>query len=319
MTNFSDFSGIVLSAGFGTRLHPFTLNFPKPLVPILNKTPLWHQIQLLQNLGLNNIYVNLHFMAKSIESYLKRNFDFVKITFEPEILGTGGGIKNIIRHFKISKPIVVLNGDTISNVRLEKMLDFHIKNDSDATMLLIRDKKIPFENSVFTDKDGIIRFIKCKPDNSKLLNRCRFLGVHIINPSVFKYLPENGCINKITYPSLIAKNFKIFGYITKKDSFDIGTPESLYKTNFMLKKGIYVSPIFNIKYLRPIVDSNGNILGENVKIINSEISNSIIGESSIIRNSKIDSCIIFPDSDIDGKKLKRCVANTKYQYIIYCP
>ncbi|MGC9043119.1 MAG: sugar phosphate nucleotidyltransferase [Myxococcota bacterium] len=310
------FSGIILSAGFGTRLHPFTENCPKPLVPVLNKTPLWHQIMLIWELGLKDIYVNLHFLAEVVKSYLKKNFDFVKYTYESEILGTGGGIKNIINSFKIEEPLIVLNGDTISNINLEGMIDFHIRNTSDATMLLIEDRDIPDQNSVFIDKNYRIRYIKSQPKKPDMFKRCRFLGLHIINPSVFKYLPVNGCINQITYPSLISKNYKVYGYLTRIESFDIGTPESLYRTNFMLKNSKITSPIFDKKYLKKYLDPNGNILGENVKIVNSRVFNSIIGDNSIIVDSKISDSLIFSDSKIKDKILKRCVANTKYKYII---
>ncbi len=316
MNSLSNFAGLVLCAGYGTRLRPLTKYLPKPLVPLLDRSPLWHQVMLLKNAGIDEIYINIHFMPDIMKEYIGNHLPFVKFVYEPDILGTGGGIKNIIKVFDIKKQIVVLNGDTITVADIKQIVSYHQKINSSATMLLIRDKKIPFENSIFIDKDCRIRYVKERPENIKGLTMCRFLGVHILNPEVFPYLPDNGCINKLTYPELLSENFIIYGYVTDQDSYDIGNPENLYRTNMAFLKGRYYSKIFTLKYIKKVKDKNGNIICEGSRIERSTIKNSIIAENCSISNSRITDSLIFPQSNIADSRIKRGIANDKYKCII---
>ena len=87
---------MILAAGFGTRLQPLTHKVPKPMVPIMNRPILEHTIHLLRSHGIQDITVNLHHLPEIIKEYFGNGKDFgVKLhwSFEPEILGTAGGIK----------------------------------------------------------------------------------------------------------------------------------------------------------------------------------------------------------------------------------
>lgn len=313
----SMFAGIVLAAGFGTRLKPFTDRLPKPLVTLLDKTPLWHQIVLLQSAGIKRIYVNLHYKYKQIREYLLREFPSVEYIYEPTILGTGGGIKNIINYFNVKGPVVVLNGDTVSNFDINKTIKHFKTNNFDALMILKRDNEVSDEAAVFVDRNNLVKFIKETPPSGSNLKRCRFLGAHILSPTSYRFLPQNGCINKVMYPALISNNKKIGGFITKRDSPDIGSPQSLYNTNFCFINGVYYTNVFSKRYIAKGKDNNGNIIGNNCRISNSILHNCIIGEHSSIENSVISDSVVLPFSKIIHKRLKRCVANTKYHYIIH--
>ncbi|MCX7944104.1 MAG: NDP-sugar synthase [Deltaproteobacteria bacterium] len=317
MSKLKDVVGIVLSAGYGTRLKPFTDHLPKPLVPLLDKTPLWHQIALLKKAGINEIYLNIHFMPHIFRAYLKNNkLENIQCAFEANILGTGGGIKNIINMFGIKKPIIVLNGDTVSNINLDDMWSEYVSSDCDAMMLLIRDDTIPYENAVFCNEEFEVKYIKQKPRCLSGLSKYKFLGIHILNPSVFKYLPDNGCINRETYPVLIKNSYKLLGYITKKESLDIGTPENLYKANIRLLKSRLETPVFTCSYISKKRDKNGNFLGKRIKMVNSFVKNSVISDNVLITNSIIVDSIVFPNTKISNERVKRCVANNEYRYII---
>ncbi len=315
----NNFAGIVLAAGFGTRLRPFTDNIPKPLVPLLNKTPLWHQIMLLKKSGIRRIFVNLHYIPDRIKAYISREFCEIDFTYEPVILGTGGGIKNIIKHYKIDTPVIILNGDTVTNVNINEMIEFFSNRKPDALMLLKKDNALPDINAVFADNHNQVRFIKETPPEDFKLKKLKFMGVHILSPESFDFLPENGCINKIMYPALIKNSKKVSGFITNKDSPDIGTPESLFNTNFELIKLRLNTLVFSKSFISGVVDANGNIVGYGCNIKNSLLRNCIIGENCNIVDSRIEYSLILPDSLIERKSLKRCVANTKYRYIIHNP
>ena len=106
---------IILSAGFGKRLNPLTLTNPKPLLKIKDKTLLENTIDILIEFGIEKIWINTHYFAKKIKSYIeKKNFNCsINVTEEKDnILNTGGGVLNISKNF-FNEPFFVINPDTI--------------------------------------------------------------------------------------------------------------------------------------------------------------------------------------------------------------
>jgi NDP-sugar pyrophosphorylase family protein len=86
---------LVLAAGLGTRLRPLTYVFPKPLMPLWNLPLLEHVLRLLESWGVQEIVVNAHWMPETIEAWVKerRGTATITLSFEPEILGTGGALR----------------------------------------------------------------------------------------------------------------------------------------------------------------------------------------------------------------------------------
>jgi len=91
--------GLILCAGFGTRMGPIGKHLPKPLWPVFEKTLLELQIRFVKDLGAQKIFVNAHHQSDSLKKFLEeynfKNDDDVELIFEPEILGTGGAVHNI--------------------------------------------------------------------------------------------------------------------------------------------------------------------------------------------------------------------------------
>ena len=115
---------IILCAGYGKRLQPLTGKKPKPLLHINKKTLLENTINLLKKFGIKEIFINTHHLSDKIVKFIeKKNFNLkIKIINEKkEILGTGGGISNIIKDFN-EEIFLVLNPDTIWNKRYLKTL-----------------------------------------------------------------------------------------------------------------------------------------------------------------------------------------------------
>ncbi len=100
---------MILAAGFGKRLKPLTDITPKPLIPVGNTTCLDETIRRLQAVGIQKIVVNTHHLANQIHQHLS-NHPGILISFEPEILQTGGGIGKALKHFG-DQPFFCINGD----------------------------------------------------------------------------------------------------------------------------------------------------------------------------------------------------------------
>ncbi|MEZ5813963.1 MAG: nucleotidyltransferase family protein [Alphaproteobacteria bacterium] len=101
-----------MAAGFGTRLRPHTDEIPKPLVKVGGVPMIDLALDKLAATGVQSCIVNTHYKAEKLEAHLKnRTHPKIILSHEPQILGTGGGVKNAIRHF--DAPFFILNGDAL--------------------------------------------------------------------------------------------------------------------------------------------------------------------------------------------------------------
>ena len=108
---------MILAAGFGKRLQPLTNDCPKPLLKIGNKTLLSNTLELLNQFGIKEVVINVHYLQNKIISYIKDNKFKMTITISnenEEILDTGGGVYNALKHFS-NESFLVINPDTVWN------------------------------------------------------------------------------------------------------------------------------------------------------------------------------------------------------------
>ena len=140
---------LILAAGFGTRLAPHTQKLPKALFPVAGTPVLGRMIAALKQAGCSSIAVNAHHLAHQIQTYLSQN-DFglpVRLSPEPEILGTGGAIRQLADYWD-EEPFIVINADIITNIDLADVYACHLKKGARVT-LVMHDRK-PF-NQVWVD------------------------------------------------------------------------------------------------------------------------------------------------------------------------
>jgi NDP-sugar pyrophosphorylase family protein/tRNA A-37 threonylcarbamoyl transferase component Bud32 len=235
---------LILAAGFGTRLLPFTKNTPKALFPVAGH-PLLHRIILsLQHAGCKSVVINTHHLDKKIDSYLARqNYAIPVITrYEPEILGTGGAIKNVA-DFWDDAPFVVINSDIVTDLDLKKVYEFHLNHNHPVTLVLHDDPRF---NTVSVNKDGFItKFhdstpLPCYPVSDSNIHRSKetrnltFTGIQVLDPQVLEQIPDHIFSNSIhIYRKLISENKKICAFISKQYYWkDVGSPERYMEAVF---------------------------------------------------------------------------------------
>ena len=177
---------MILAAGFGKRLNPITLSYPKPLLKIGEVTLLSNTINFLENYNIQEIVINIHYLGDQITEYINKSKFKSKITIineKEKILDTGGGIFNALKHFNES--FLCINPDTIWNLNYIKELK---KMESDffsskkKCCLLVVDKLKSFDKKLKGDfdlKNGKIN----RKNNTDL--RYIYTGLQIINPIVF--------------------------------------------------------------------------------------------------------------------------------------
>lgn len=185
---------IILAAGFGTRLLPLTKDFPKALIKVAGKPLLEILLNKMLASGFDEIAVNVHHHADKIQSYLD---DFMKnhkakiyVSYEPEILDTGGGIKKMISLIRADEPVLVHNVDIISNINLHELFEKHKRLNSDVSLAvqqrktdryLLFDESMQFCGRGLPDKQTK-NLIRRPKGNVKFLAFC---GIQVINPEIF--------------------------------------------------------------------------------------------------------------------------------------
>src|SRR5918997_2065124 len=131
---------MVLAAGKGTRLFPLTGEIPKPMAPVVGKPIIQHIFELLAGTGLEEVHVNVHYLADAIlgvyGSTTSVNGTRVQITREDRLMGTAGSVKRIADHF--DGTFVVIMGDALTDVDVRRVIAFHEERGALATLALMR-------------------------------------------------------------------------------------------------------------------------------------------------------------------------------------
>lgn len=209
---------MVLAAGLGTRLQPYTHQRPKPLFPVLNIPLLFHTIAALQDAGFKEIAVNCYHLGKQIETALAGMAD-VTVFSESQVLGTGGGLRNAMAWLG-QDPVLVVNGDIYHTIDYSTVYDSHLRGGQAATLVL---HDFPRFNKVSIDGQwGVIDFIPC--DQAAEIKA--FTGIHVLDPKLLESIPEASFYDIIDcYRHWMSKGRKIQGLMVE-DHFwsDMGTP-----------------------------------------------------------------------------------------------
>ena len=171
---------MILAAGFGTRLLPFTKLRPKPLFPLLNEPLLLLVIKRLQRSGFDHIIVNCHHLKEQIVTALD-GIDGVVIQEEDVILGTGGGLRKALAAMR-DEPLLVTNADIYHSVNYLELDQFHQQAESIVTMAM---HDYPRFNSVLV-KDGVVTGFGAENGPDVMA----FTGLHVVEPQILADIPE---------------------------------------------------------------------------------------------------------------------------------
>ncbi len=236
---------MIYAAGLGTRLKPLTDTKPKALIEIHGIPLLEIVIKKLIRSGYDEIIVNVHHHAEQVIDFIKQKASFgIRIEFSDErglLLETGGGLKKAAWFFDDLKPFLIHNVDVLSDIDLQDMYDCHVKNDSLVT-LAVRSRDTS-RYLLFNSDNQLCGWENTKTNTKKIVSRNKedlkpfaFSGIHIINPSVFLLMSEEGYFSIIDVYLRLARKYRITGYNHDKSFWlDLGRKENLIeaeKLNF---------------------------------------------------------------------------------------
>ena len=280
----------ILSAGLGKRLRPITNYIPKPLLPILGKPILGHIIEKVSKINPEKIIINLHYKRDLIEEWLDSipHKNILKIP-EDRILGTGGALKNAESFLK-SNTFIVYNSDVLSEIDLERFIDYHITSKNLATLAIHDNYQF---NKLEIDSKGLLKGIQETTNN----NLRAFTGVAIYEPDILELLPDGNSNIVDTWIKAINKGIKIGTYdVTGTYWADIGTPVSYIKSAITQLKRNGESI-----YIHSSIDWCHDI----------EFRGYIIIENNAKKTSKgklkLENCLILPESYLINTSYKNCI------------
>jgi NDP-sugar pyrophosphorylase family protein len=235
---------MVLAAGLGTRLRPLTNDRPKALVEVAGRTLLEIALRRLQSFGVDEAIVNTHHYAEMVAEYLQahRNFGMrIEISHEPELLDTGGGLKNAAWFFLegADADFILHNVDVLSTIDLGRMVEFHRANAALAT-LAVQDRAS--SRPLLFDASGRLRGRAAgveQVERAKEVEALAFAGIHVLSPRIFALLDEEGAFSIIDgYVRLSARGAKILGFRADGAYWrDLGRPESIAQASADITSG----------------------------------------------------------------------------------
>lgn len=221
------FTAFILGAGLGTRLRPLTETMPKPLLPIGGRPMITYAMDHLKKIGVRRFIINTHHLPDEYRKAFPENrWDGIPIIFrhEPVLLDTAGGLKNIEDLIGEDERIIVYNGDIITNLPLEPLIQKHLQLKTDVTLALR--SAGPLLN-VNIDSEGFICDMRNLSHNPGAQS-CLFAGIYIVENAFLKRLTA-GKIESIVFPlveSIRGNPRSVGGVVLDKGYwYDLGTIE----------------------------------------------------------------------------------------------
>jgi NDP-sugar pyrophosphorylase family protein len=293
--------GFVLGAGLGTRLRPITDVLPKPLLPVFGKPLVTFAIDHLRRAGIEKIWINTHHLhQKFITLATDPIYESIELVFEPELLETGGGIKNIEAGLG-NEAFIVYSGDILTDICLETLIDVHFTEQNDVTLAL-RTTGLS-SNVAWCPGTGRVIDISGRLQSK---NKFDFAGISVWSPSVFARIPEK---TRISFVPIIGEWLKAGGRIggvllEENRWFNVGTRSEYLRLHQVIERERW-SPRYIARSDWPVGVEASATMAPDCSIDGT----SYVGHCcSIQDNVLIENSVLFPGSSIaSGASLRSCI------------
>jgi mannose-1-phosphate guanylyltransferase/mannose-1-phosphate guanylyltransferase/phosphomannomutase len=192
---------MVLAAGLGTRLRPLTYELTKPMVPVLDRPVMEHILDLLARHGFTEVIANLHYFPDTIRAYFGERLSY---HFEPELLGTAGGVRACADFFG-DESFLVISGDALTDIDLGALAARHRDSGGIATLAVKEVADTREYGVVLHDREGRVTGFQEKPAPEEALSRLGNCGIYVFGPEIFDYFPATEFVDwaKDVFPTLL--------------------------------------------------------------------------------------------------------------------
>jgi mannose-1-phosphate guanylyltransferase len=301
---------MLLAAGLGTRLRPLTSELPKPMVPILGRPVMEHIMRLLARHGFDDVIANLHYFPDLIRDYFgdgSRQGIRLVYSFEQELLGTAGGVRNARDHFG-GETFLVISGDALTDIDLTALHRRHKEAGGVATLTLKRVDDPSQLGVVIADDAGRIQGFQEKPAPGEELSNLGNCGIYMFEPEIFDYFPEREFVDwaQDVFPALLDQDVPFYGHEIAEYWNDVGSLEEYRQGNFDALEGKVNVEMpgggngskapAGTEVEGPVFIGEGCEIAAGVRLTGPVV----IGEGSRIgENSALRDTIVWPRTDVD--------------------
>ena len=230
---------VIMAGGKGTRVTEVSSELPKALLPLNGKAVLQYQIECLKQEGFKEVVICIGFMGQKIIDFLEKNSNFgLKIDFviESEPLGTAGAL-NLVQ--SLTEDFLLVYGDIIFDVHLEKFINFHKSKGGIGTLLVHPNDHPQDSDLVQLDGDSKIQSFLMKNKVKKLYSNNVNSGLFILKRKILEYIPTKkiDLVNDI-FPKVLLNRHRLYGYQSSEYVKDMGTPSRIREIEKSLNLGI---------------------------------------------------------------------------------
>lgn len=309
----------ILIGGQGTRLRPFTLESPKPLLPVLNRPFLEYQFRVLRTHGVREAVLCVSYRAQDFRRAfgdgrrLGLKLSYVRETMP---LGTGGAVKNAEKLLG-RETSLILNGDVLNAFDIRAFLRFHRAKKAEASIALTRVKDPTLYGLVLTDMEGCVRRFLEKPSWDEVETNTINAGAYLFEPSVFSHIPagKTYSLERGLFPERLAAGAKLGGWVAPGYWIDIGTVEKYLQVHLDLLEGR--TPFKPGAGAKPLRDTAGAkvVAGPGARVapfVRFSGSVSLGRGVRIGKGAQLCDCVVLDGARIgDGARLERCVVGAR--------
>jgi mannose-1-phosphate guanylyltransferase len=307
---------MVLAAGLGTRLRPLTNEFPKPMVPVLDRPVMAHILDLLSKHGLEDVIANLHYFPDTIRSYFGESISY---RLEDELLGTAGGVRGCAEFFG-DEAFLVISGDALTDIDLGAFIARHRQSGGIATLAVKKVADTREYGVVLHDSSGRITGFQEKPDPEEALSDLGNCGIYIFEPQIFDYFPDRPFVDwaNDVFPALLEHDVQFHIHEVGEYWNDVGSLAELRQGTFDALSGELHLNIegeqacpgvitASSTALPPEIELDGQIwIGQNATIGNGVRLTGpvVIGDGARVGdNAQLRETIVFPGSEIAAEAI----------------
>ena len=295
----------VLGAGLGMRLRPLTEDLPKPLIPIFQKPLITFVLDHLIAAGVRSFIINTHHRAAMFqELFVEGNYrdNPVQLVHEPEILGTGGGIKNVESLLR-DEHFISYSGDLLTDIEIEPLVEEHFRAGNDVTLAL---RETSHGKDVALDGSRVVDIVKRYGHEG----RYDFAGICVWTRAIFERISPGQHISYISVlGEWIGQGGKVGGVVLNERTwFNIGSRKEYLAVHRTIQeehwKPDYVkSPDWPVQVAADaVVDPSASLLG-----FCAIGAGCRVGPNAILENT-----ILWPGAQIASRShLRNCIVRSQ--------
>src|SRR6202049_2431796 len=226
---------MVLAAGLGTRLRPLTYVISKPMVPVLDRPVMEHIVDLLDRHGYEQVIANLHYFPEMIRDHFGERLQY---RYEPELLGTAGGVRACAEFFGEGS-FLVISGDALTDIDLGAFARRHREAGGIATLAV---KQVPDTRElgvVLHDREGRVTGFQEKPSPEEALSDLGNCGIYMFDSQIFDYFPARPFADwaQDVFPALLENDVPFHIHELHEYWNDVGSLSELRKGTFDALRG----------------------------------------------------------------------------------